>query len=136
MIRMNKNKWEERLASFKKVLNRLEEGLEVDSDNLLMIDGVIQRFEFNYELAWKTMKCFLKSQGIEDIKSPRITIREASSFGLIVDSDQWIDMLEDKKLTADFYDEEQAKKIYARIKEKYYENFKDLYERLKDEEAE
>jgi nucleotidyltransferase substrate binding protein (TIGR01987 family) len=133
---MDKQRWKEKLAAFKNALDRLGEGLEEDPINPLMIDGVIQRFEFSYELAWKTMKYFLEYQGIEGVKSPRTTIKEAFSFGLIEDGDQWIDMLKDRNLTSHTYDEERAKRIYNKIKSRHYQNLKAVYERLKSEEVE
>ncbi|WP_018248941.1 nucleotidyltransferase substrate binding protein [Orenia marismortui] len=133
---MKQLRWEEKLSDFKQALDRLEEGLKEESINPLMIDGVIQRFEFNYELAWKVMKFFLEYQGIEGAKSPRTTFREAFSFGLIENGDDWIDMLKDRNLTSHTYDEERAKRIYDKIKQKHFDNLKSVYEKLKDEEVE
>ncbi|MDQ0164022.1 HI0074 family nucleotidyltransferase substrate-binding subunit [Aeribacillus alveayuensis] len=61
------------------------------------------------------MKMFLEYTGINDIKSPRATIKEAYSYGLIEDGDQWIDMLVDRSKTPHIYDEEEAKLIYEKI---------------------
>ncbi len=42
------------LASYTKAVMRLEQGLKEDPhDHDIVIDGVIQRFEFCFELAWK-----------------------------------------------------------------------------------
>ncbi len=133
---MNKSRWEEKLDDFKNALNRLEEGLSETDINPLIVDGVIQRFEFNYELAWKVMKFFLEYQGIEGVKSPRTTFREAYSFGLIDDGDDWIDMLKDRNLTTHTYDEKRAKRIYDKIRDKHFDNLLAVYNRLKSEEVE
>ncbi|WP_027340618.1 nucleotidyltransferase substrate binding protein [Halonatronum saccharophilum] len=133
---MNSLRWEEKLGDFKSALDRLEEGLKEKDINPLMIDGVIQRFEFNYELAWKVMKYFLEYQGIEGAKSPRSTFREAYAIGLIEDGEAWIDMLKDRNLTSHTYDEERARSIYEKVKEKHFDNLKAVYDRLKEEEVE
>ncbi len=52
------NRYQERLQDYKKALKKLEEGLE-EEENEVVIDGVLHRFEFTFELAWKTMKDIL-----------------------------------------------------------------------------
>ena len=42
-----------------------------------MRDGVIQRFEFTAELAWKTTREYLLTLEIMDINSPKQVIKEA-----------------------------------------------------------
>jgi hypothetical protein len=51
-------------------LDRLEEALRVASEEPLAIDGTIQRFEFTFELFWKTVRRALARQGVE-ANSPR-----------------------------------------------------------------
>ena len=48
---------------FKDAYYRLQEGIN-SADNELSKDGVIQRFEFTFELLWKTLKIVLKDEGI------------------------------------------------------------------------
>lgn len=43
--------------------------------------GVVQAFEFCYELAWKTIKRFLYNEGVA-VSSPRESFREAGRNGL------------------------------------------------------
>lgn len=130
---MNKERWSEKLNDFKNALDRLEEGINEQIVTSLVIDGVIQRFEFNYELAWKIMRYFLEYQGIEEVKSPRSTFKEAFAVGLIENGEEWIDMLNDRNLTSHTYDEETAKVIFQKIKGKYYHNLRNLYLRLEKE---
>ncbi|MBG0768347.1 nucleotidyltransferase substrate binding protein [Methanococcus maripaludis] len=129
-----KTRWEEKLEDFKNVLDRLDEGLKLDISNSIVVDGVIQRFEFCYELAWKTVKYFLDYQGIEEVKSPRTAFREAHTYGLIENGDDWIDMLTDRNKTSRTYDEELAKRIYGKIKSSHFKNLKDLYSVISKEE--
>jgi nucleotidyltransferase substrate binding protein (TIGR01987 family) len=102
---------------------RLKEALDEDISNPLLYDGVIQRFEFTYELAWKLMKAYLEYEGIAEVNSPRGAFKEAYKAGLIFEGDIWIDMIGDRNLAAHTYNEEMAKAIYNRIKDQYFERF-------------
>ena len=64
--------------------------------------GAIQSFEFAYELAWKTMKRLLQTQGIE-AQSPRACFREAAAIGMISDPKQWFLFIEKRNLTVHTY---------------------------------
>lgn len=102
---------------------RLKEALEEDISNPLVYDEVIQRFEFTYELAWKLMKAYLEYEGIAAVNSPRAAFKEAFAAGLIFDGDVWIDMIDYRNLTAHTYNEERAKEIYNKVREKYFAQF-------------
>jgi len=102
---------------------------EVDED-ILTYDAVIQRFEFTYELAWKLIKAYLEYQGLAVINSPRSAFKEAFAAELILDGDVWIEMISDRNLTAHTYNQERAKEIYARVKEKYLDQFAALVSRM------
>jgi nucleotidyltransferase substrate binding protein (TIGR01987 family) len=67
--------------------------------------GAAQAFEFCYELAWKMMKRFLATQGIDAV-SPKDTIRKAALAKLIDDPEIWFDFQEKRNLTAHTYEQE------------------------------
>lgn len=119
------------MQKLENAFSRLKGGVEVAKDELDK-DGVIQRFEFTFELLWKTLKMFLEYQEI-DVKSPRDSLKEAFRMGLIDDEEIYLDMLEDKNLTSHIYDEEVSEEIFKRIKSRYVQLFekvlKKLYER-------
>ena len=54
--------------------NKLKEGVELSSTELEK-DGVIQRFEFTFELLWKRLKIYLNYKGIL-AKTPRDCFQE------------------------------------------------------------
>ncbi|MGB9975637.1 nucleotidyltransferase substrate binding protein [Thermovenabulum sp.] len=108
----------ERFNDFKNALQRLEEGINFEPSNEIIIDGVIQRFEFTFELAWKLLKDILEYEGIE-VKSPRSAIKEGYKAGLVSDGEAWIDMMIDRNKTSHIYDEKEAKAIYNKIKSFY-----------------
>ena len=73
-------RFEERKNDLIKATNRLEEALKEETTDLA-VDGVLHRFEFTFELAWKTMKDYIEYQGVsEKIGSPREVIKEAFSI--------------------------------------------------------
>ncbi len=74
-------------------------------------DGAIQRFEFTYELAWKTLKRILSFKGI-DINNPRDVFRESAKAGLIDDPKVWFEFIKKRNLTTHTYNEECAEDIY------------------------
>ena len=84
----------------------------------LYLDGVIQRFEFCFELSWKLMKAYLSFEGIES-NSPRSSIRESFKIELITEAEEWLDMLEKRNLSSHTYDEGTAREIYQHIAQKY-----------------
>ena len=107
------------LAEYSKALGRLQDGLAVDpANNSLALDGVIQRFEFTFELGWKLLKALLAHEGLQ-CASPRSCIKEAFRSGILTDGDSWIQMLEDRNQTSHIYDEAEAGIIYKKIKESY-----------------
>ena len=93
---------------------RLKNGVQETKDELDR-DGVIQRFEFTFELLWKTLKIFLQYQGVET-KTPRDSLKEAFRIALIEDEAIFLDMLEDRNKTSHIYDKETSKEIFQRIK--------------------
>jgi len=58
----------------------LREGAEEAKDELDK-DGVIQRFEFTFELLWKALKIYLAYNGTE-VKTPRESLKEAFRINL------------------------------------------------------
>lgn len=113
-------RFEERKEEFENALQRLTEALEKDSNDELYIDGTIQRFEFTFELAWKTMKDYLEYQGnTVNTGSPREVIKLAFKQGIIEDGAEWINMMLDRNSLSHLYDEESSREIYSKIKEKY-----------------
>lgn len=122
-------KLDERKEDFFKALNRLEEALKKDLSDDIIVDGIIQRFEFTFEQSWKVMKLYLEDQGIlDEAVAPRSTIRCAFKHKLISDGDIWIEMMLDRNRTSHMYDETTALNIVKLVKEKYVFEF----EKLKD----
>ena len=101
----------------KEALKRLEEAL-LEAKSELEIDGVIQRFEFSFELLWKTLKFYLEEQGLS-CNSPKSCLQEAFSAKIIDHEKDWLSMLEDRNLSVHIYDRETSRKIFNNIKNSY-----------------
>ncbi|TYC85951.1 toxin-antitoxin system, antitoxin component [Acetobacterium wieringae] len=121
-----------KVENLKKAVDRLSEGiLELQANQSSIVrDGVIQRFEFTTELAWKAAREYLMDQGFVDINSPKSVMKEAFSYGLITDDKIWIQLLNDRNLTSHIYKEEIADEICDRIIKTYFQEFKALSKRL------
>jgi nucleotidyltransferase substrate binding protein (TIGR01987 family) len=126
---------EPRISSrdFRAALARLREGLAEDpTKSGLVVDGVIQRFEFTFELAWKLLKAMLWREGI-DCRSPRACVKEAFQQGMIHDGEGWIAMLEDRNRTSHLYDEKEALTVYRAVTATYVALFDALEEMVSSE---
>lgn len=105
------------LQKLRDVFNRLKESTEKAVDELDR-DGVIQRFEFTFELFWKTIKILLEYEGFE-CAGPRSCIKEGARRGFLIEGELLLDMLEDRNKVSHIYDESTAKEIFERIKGEY-----------------
>lgn len=124
-------RWKQRFSNFRKATIQLTEFIQKESLNKFEVQGLIQCFEYTFELAWKTMKDYLEQEGF-DVKSPRSTIQTAFQTQLITDGHSWIDALDKRSLMAHTYDEEKAIEAEKLIKEKYYIIIKDLCSKLEE----
>ncbi len=96
---------------------RLEQAVERVVDDLDR-DGVSQRFEFTFELLWKTARLFLEYEGFR-CAGPRSCIKEGVRREILSGGQVLLDMLEDRNRTTHIYDEHTAREIFERIKDIY-----------------
>jgi len=122
-------RFSERRADFEKALSRLEEALR-EPETPLIRDATIQRFEFTYELAWKTMKLWLAEKGIL-VRNPKDTLQAALEQGLISDGAAWSHLHAARNLTSHTYEEENAIQIYETLKDSGLALFLALQKNLK-----
>ena len=128
-------RFKERRKEFSKALERLKEALQ-EKETEIVVDGVLHRFEFTFELAWKTMKDYLEYDGIiNKIGSPREVIKAAFQYDLIENGEQWIKMMLARNSLSHLYDEETSREIYSDIKEEYVNLFEDLNKKFKEIEG-
>lgn len=126
-------RWRQRYANFQKALTQLERAVDMDQYNDLEREGLIQRFEYTIELAWKTLQDLLGAKGYEDIKGPKPVIRQAFNDGYILDGNAWLEMWDGRLLTSHTYDEDTAIELADKIKNKFYFLLDDLDKKLAQE---
>jgi nucleotidyltransferase substrate binding protein (TIGR01987 family) len=111
------------LTSFNNAISQLEQGLtdaRANAKNQLMRDGVIQRFEYTYELSYKTLKRFLEAteasaQTIEAMSFPDL-IRTASERDLLLHGwDIWTKYRTARGTTSHAYDAKKAAEVFSII---------------------
>lgn len=114
-------RWLQRLDNFDRALGLLQAALANGPGalNALEKEGVVQRFEYTLELAWKTIKDFLEDSGVVlTAVTPRQVIKDAFAARLIADGQTWIDMIDHRNLLSHTYDpacfQEAVEAIYAR----------------------
>ena len=88
--------------------------------------GIVQAFEYCYELSWKLMKRVLSNKGIE-VNSPKDTFREAGRNKIIKDVKKWFRFLDTRNLTVHTYSTKILEEVMKIIPE-----FKDELELLID----
>ena len=134
-------RWEQRFSNFMKALNKLSEAIKYikkdllekeidtkyeDSEQVLeeiIKEGLIQRFEYTYEMAWNVIKDYALYQGNSEIGGSRDAIRYAFATNLISDGELWMDMIKSRIKTTHTYNEETANEIYLKILNEYYSAF-------------
>ncbi len=105
-------KSESLIKDLKKANQRLKEATEAKPTRMNR-DATIQRFEFTFELAWKTIQEYVRDQGL-DCKSPKNCIREGGRLELIENVEKWFKFLDNRNLIAHTYNEKLANKVYRK----------------------
>ncbi|WP_299978210.1 nucleotidyltransferase substrate binding protein [Desulfobacula sp.] len=121
-------RWIQRFNNFSKAFKQLTKFIEKGELSELEQQGLIQSFEYNYELAWNTIKDFYENQGETGIQGSRDAIRMAFKRGLIVNGDIWMKMIKGRTLTSHTYNEDTADEIAKDISNIYYNEFLKLQE--------
>jgi nucleotidyltransferase substrate binding protein (TIGR01987 family) len=114
-------RWKQRFANFQRAL-LLRDAMERDPAQLSQLEkeGIIQRFEYTFELAWKVLKDRLENDGIEiDKISPKGVVRQAFNTKYINDADVWLQMIGDRNLMSHTYDFAKFEAIIQAIRQRY-----------------
>lgn len=125
----------QKIENYKHAFAQLEDAvkryLALPQDTLYR-DGLIQRFEFTVELAWKSLREYLEDQGVVlAVSSPRAVLKEAYAVGVIDDADAWNAILTARNLTSHVYDEATAAEIARQICEDFMPALRDLLPRYR-----
>jgi nucleotidyltransferase substrate binding protein (TIGR01987 family) len=123
-------KWQHKFANFEMIFQQLELAVAQTSYSNLEKAGLVQTFEFTFELAWKILQRLLQFRGYE-VNGPRDVIKQAYKDGLITNGDEWLNALDNRNMLAHTYDVETSDEAVKLIKNKYYPFLKELHVQLK-----
>lgn len=135
-------RWIQRLNNYDKALTRLLDAAKIvstessnkDGVDELLKEGLIQRFEYTHELAWKVMKDYEEYQGYTDIQGSRDAIRKALQMGIIDDA-IWMNTISSRNLTSHCYDENNFNSVFNQIVNLYIPIFVKFRENMNNIKA-
>ncbi len=115
------------LKDFEKAIKKLEEVLALKKDEIIR-DSAIKRFELCFDLSWKTVKNYAKTEGLE-CYSPKECFKSAFQLKLIDKEKEWLEMVNDRNLSIHLYNEDKAEEIYSRLSA-HLKMFKQLFKKI------
>ncbi len=126
-------RWKQRFVNFDKAFNQLKNAVDRfdDLDNLAK-EGLVQRFEYTFELAKNTIKDFLESKG-ENEKYPRDILKKAFQFQIITNGELWLEILDKRNIMSHTYNETTSIDVVNKIKNEYFSEIEKLYQFFKKE---
>lgn len=122
-------RWLQRLSNYKRARQRLTDAVALAATRELSDlekQGLIQAFEFVFELAWNLMKDYFVYQGNPDITGSRDAIRTAFKANLINDGEGWMEMIKSCNQSSHTYNESVANEICSKILASYHSLFADF----------
>ena len=128
-------RWKYRFRNFERALALLREAIgqmtEANRSGLVFSDlekeGTIQRFEYTWELAWKVLSDYLRSEGIVLAEiTPKSVIREAFRASVISDGDTWMRALDARNRISHTYDLEKFEEALGLIRDEVLPVMEDL----------
>lgn len=132
-----KPRWQYRFDNFKRAFSLLREAIELRGErelSQLEKEGIIQRFEYTMELAWKTMKDYLEAQNVVLVRvTPRAIMKEAFEAKLITQGQTWLDALDARNKMSHIYDFSEFEKVIQQIEKEYLIVIESFYQTLFDE---
>ena len=129
-------RWKQRFNNFQRAFLLLREAMEIEPDALSQLEkeGIIQRFEYTFELAWKTLKDKMEFDGIVlDKISPRAVVREAFAAKYIDDAGTWLKMIGDRNLMSHTYEFAKFEAVIETIRVAYLPLLDEWYSSLIEE---
>ncbi len=119
-------RWKQRFSNFLKAYSQLKKFIDKGILNEFEEQGLIQSFEYTFELAWNLLKDYLEYEGNQNINGSRSAIAESFKIGLISDGEGWMELFKDRNKTSHTYNEDTAKEIIKHIYELAFPLFTNL----------
>ena len=108
------SKLEAIIKQYRQAVKRFKEVLEHEKSDIVR-DAAIQRFEFSFDLAWKTLKAFLEENKGIVCGAPKECFKEAYRQKLLDYDNFWLKMTDWRNKTTHFYKEEVADDVYETL---------------------
>lgn len=129
-------RWLQRFQNFSRAVNLLRQAIaenEVSELTQLEQEGVIQRFEYTFELGWKTFKDYLEYSGVRLTEATaRSVIKECATVGIFaaaeIDAEVYLEMMLARNALSHTYDFERFRKIIAKIETSYLSELEKEYD--------
>ncbi len=93
-------------------------------------EGLVKRFEYTFELTWKTLKDYLESEGVS-VSFPREVFKTAFHHGILSSGEIWLDMLNLRNTLVHKYDEADFRSAVQAVVFEYYPEIERLYRWMK-----
>lgn len=118
----NDIRWQQRFRNFSRAFNLLRSALELEPDSLSQLEkeGIIQRFEYTFELAWKVLKDKMEFDGLVlDQISPKAVVRQAYAAKYLDSAEIWLQMIGDRNLMSHTYDFTKFEAVIQTMRQSY-----------------
>lgn len=114
-----------KLDNYRSALNVLVEAPMQDLSNEFVTEGIVNKFNLQFELGWKLLKALLAYEGAREAASgsPRDIIKAAYRYFDFIDEGLWLDMLRDRNDTTHIYDESRLHKLVDNVITSYIPEF-------------
>ena len=93
-------------------------------------EGLVRRFEYTFELAWKVLQDLLRYKGYDFVSGPNGTLRMAFADGLISNHDEWWQMAKARNTLSHVYSDDEAEIVLNQIFSQYAPLLKSLDSKL------
>jgi len=129
-------RWKQRFANYRRAFGLLRQALEernIGDYSDLELEGIIQRFEYTFELAWKTLKDYLEYSGFTvEEATPRKVIKACSANNIFtaasINPDVYLNMMLERNALSHVYDHERFKQALVNIKGQYLKELERQYQ--------
>lgn len=124
-------RWLYRFDNYKRAFGLLREAMEmIETRPLTQLEkeGIIQRFEYTWELAWKMIKDYLEYEGVVLEKiTPASVLRAAFEAKFITAGDVWMLALDARNKMAHSFDCAEFEAVIEEIRRSYFTLFDNLH---------
>ncbi len=127
-------RWKQRFSNLERAFAKLQAAVDSSKGiplNELETEGLIQRFEYTYELAWKTLQDVLQERGYTDVAGPGPVLEQALQDGLIDNAPGWRKLKKARELTSHTYHELTATVVFKEIVEQHFLLLQNLVAKLR-----